>query len=521
MDRETTLVRARALLAAGDRGGAASAFMDVLQSSPQCMEAMLELARLHLDAGRHRHGRDLVLKSLDAPLEGPRDAVLLARELLAIGESRILREVAAQVPMEAWDSPTRLTEFARYLAAAGLHEQADQYLLKALSKDASHPPANFAMATQDIAFGRFSDAAAHVARCLEALPDDPGAHWLRSRLRLPDAGPRIERLKSLLALSDEPNARAWFGYALHNELHECGRHAEAWAALQAGAKAKRSAIRYDVEAQRALFEALAGVEAAECHREDGHRDAALVPVFIVGHYRSGTTLLERLLGGHPAISAGGESYDFPSALRRECGLHFRGESHEHAVRSRSTFDYARMGKGYVDAMRWRARGRPVVTDKLPGNVLNAGAIVRALPEARIVLMRRSPLEVGLSSFRTLFGDACPYSYDLAEFAAYHHRQEALIAHWRRVLPPGRLFEVDYAELVDDPRATLSPLLAALGLHFDEAMLDLRRTGDAVSTASSVLVRDGLRKDRGTLVDAYAPWLAPLADALGVPRPTPA
>jgi hypothetical protein len=59
------------------------------------------------------------------------------------------------------------------------------------------------------------------------------------------------------------------------------------------------------------------------------------------------------------------------------------------------------------------------------------------------------------------------------------------------------------------------------LAFDEAMLDLRRTGDAVSTASSVLVRDGLRKDRSGLVDAYAPWLAPLADALGMPRPAAA
>lgn len=521
MDQESTLSRARALLAAGDRGGAAAAFMQVLQSSPECTEAMLELARLHLDAGRHRHGRDLVLKALGTRLQGPRDAVLLARELLAIGESRVLREVAAQVPLEAWDSPTQLTEFARYLAASGLHEQADQCLLRALSKDPSHPPANFAMATQDVAFGRFADAATHVTRCLDALPNDPGAHWLRSRLRLPEPAPRIDRLKALLALADEPTARAWYGYALHNELHESGRHAEAWAALQAGAEAKRSAIRFDVGAQRALFDALSSVDAGECRREDGHRDASLVPVFIVGHYRSGTTLLERLLGGHPQIAAGGESYDFPTALRRECGLHFRGESHEHAVRSRSNFDHARIGRGYLDAMRWRARGRAVVTDKLPGNVLNLGAIVRALPDARIVLMRRSALEVGLSSFRTLFGDACPYSYDLREFADYHHRQEALIEHWRRVLPAGRLFEVDYAALVDDPRSALAPLLAALGLAFDEAMLDLRRTGDAVSTASSVLVRDGLRKDRGGLVDTYAPWLAPLADALGMPRPTAA
>ncbi len=518
LNEDLMLSRARARLDAGDRGGAAAAYADVLKSIPACTEALLELARLHLDSGRHRIGRDLILRALATELRRPRDVVLLARELAAVGESRLLRELAMQLPVEAWDSASNLTEFSRYLASCGLHEHADQCLARALAIDPSHPPANYAMAAQDIAFGRFSDAERHVSRCLDVLPDDPGAHWLRSRLALPDPGARIERLKSLLASSVEPASRAWFGYALHNELHEAARYDEAWAALQVAAASQRSLLRYDVNANRAIFSALSGVGAEECRKEDGHHDTSLTPVFVVGHYRSGTTLLERLLSGHPSIAAGGESYDFPTTLRRECGLHFKGECHEHAVMSRSGFDYARMGRSYLDAMRWRARGRSFVTDKLPGNVLNLGAIARALPAARFAYIRRDVLEVGLSMYRTLFGDACPYSYDINEFAEYHRRHEALVAHWRKVLPPGRMVEIDYAALVADPQSELMPLLDCLGLGFDHAMLDLKRQGDAVATASSVVVRGGLRTDRNRFVSSYGPWLGPMADALGVPRP---
>ena len=518
MQLEAQLAEAHRRLEAGDRGGAAACYMEALRRQPDSAEALLGLGGLHLEAGRHGHGRELVLRALEAPMRSPREALLLASSLHAIGESGLLRAVASQIPLSAWGSASQLVEFARSLAASGLHREADACLDEALRREPDLPTANFLKAEQDIAFGRFESASQHLDRVLAVLPDDPGSHWLRSRLRLPEPEGRIPCLRALLARAGDTAARAWLGHALHNELHELGAYDEAWEALQLGAAAQRQRVHYDLEASRALTAALLRVSAAELKPEDGHHDRRLRPVFIVGHYRSGTTLVERLLGGHPAIATAGESFGFPTVLRRESGLHFRGESHEHAVLTRERHDHGRMGRGYLELVRWQAGERPFVTDKLPGNVHNLGAIARALPGALIVHVHRDPLAVGLSNFRTLFGQACPYSYDLREFAEYHRRQALLMAHWREVLPPGRLVEIDYATLVRDPRSALAPVMAALGLDFDPAMLDLGRKGDAVATASAVLVRDGLRRDRDGLVAAYAAKLGPLAEALGLPLP---
>lgn len=513
MEIEAQLAEAHRRLEAGDRGGAAACYLDVLQRQPDRVEALLGLGGLHLEAGRHGHGRALVLRALEAPIRSPQEVLRLAASLHAIGESGLLRAVAAQIPLSAWGSATQLVAFARNLAACGLHRETDACLDEALRREPDLPAAHYLKAEQELAYGHFESASRHLDRVLAVTPEDPGSHWLRSRLRLPEPEARIPRLRELLAHAGDAATRAWLGHALHNELHELGAYHEAWEALLLGAAAQRQRVHYDLEASRALTAALLRISASELKIDDGHRETALRPIFIVGHYRSGTTLVERLLGGHPAIAAGGECFAFPTVLRQECGLHFRGECHEHAVVTRNQHDYARMGRRYLELVRWRADGKPFLTDKLPGNVHNLGAITRALPDALIIHVQRDPLAVGLSNFRTLFGQACPYSYDLREFAEYHRRQSLLMAHWREVLPPGRMVEIDYATLVQDPRAALAPVMVALGLDFDPAMLDLGRKGDAVATASAVLVRDGLRRDRDGLVAAYAAKLGPLAEAL--------
>lgn len=508
------MASADAAVARGDRNGAAGMYMSLARSRPDWPQPHLGLAFLYLDSGRHNEGRDLILRALRLPIDSPRSAILLAEGLVAISESALLIDVAKQIPDVAWDSAKSLAEFAQQLMLVGANDVADRLADLALARDPAHPPSRYLKATLDIFFGRLDAAAENADACLERIPDDPGAHWLKSRLRLSGAEDRAPRLEALLAAAKDDDTRAWLGYALHGERHDLKQYEASWRALSAACAAKRATLRYDVATNRALFDALHRIDAAEIRGARGWSDPVLTPIFVIGMHRSGTTLAERVISGHPDVAAGGETYDFTAALRRASGLHFRGECHEHAVVHRGDYDDARIGQEYTAGVAWRAAGKPFITDKLPSNFVNVGLIAKALPNARFIHLRRDPMDVAFSNLRTMFSEACPYSYDIDEFAEYHGRYLRLMDHWRSVLPPGRLLDVDYQSIVDTPEATAEHVASFLGLAYHPAMVDIGSRGDAVATASSVMMRDGIRKDRGALWKNYATWMAPLARALG-------
>lgn len=507
------LRRADIHLTVGDREAALSSFAEALAVRPDHTPTLLQVAQLHFDAGRHTPGREAVLKALGGHIESPLVARQLLSHLVALGEGDIALEMVRQLPPRMWRAPQLMAEVAQQLSFIGAHAQADAFARAAVDADPMHPPSLSMLATMDIFFGRLDDAAEHAGRCLERNPADPVAHWLISRLRRPAPGPRIDRIRAVLADCRNADDAVWLGFALHNELHEAGDFPSAWSALAEAGRTKRALLRYDAAQESALFDALMDWSPAEARASDGCEDTGLTPVFVTGLHRSGTTLAERVLSGHRAVRAGGETYEVSNALRRATGLHFRGELSLACVRARVDINYRELGGGYLRSMRWRAAGKPRVTDKLPSNYYTLGFVLRALPHARVIRVRRDPVDVGLSNLRTLFGEACPHSYDPLDFAAHFHRYERLMAHWHTLFP-GRILDIDYRDLVDDPEGTARRMAAFCGLDYMPEMVDISSRSDAVSTASSVMMREGIRKDRSRVWKAYELQLQPMIHALG-------
>ncbi|WP_374603640.1 sulfotransferase [Arenimonas sp.] len=508
--------RAETYLAQGLRHDALASLAAAAQANPDDIPTRLKMVDLHLAAGRHNPGRDEALRATSGFVSSPRVALDLVERLFAVGENRLVVEIARQLQPGMWDSAKSLAEMARHLTLLGAHDAADVFATAAVRKDGANPPALFMLATMDVFYGRMEAAAEHCDRCLAILPTDPNSNWLMSRLRLPDAGPRIDRIKSALAASPPADDQVWLWYALHNELHELRDYEGSWQALSKGCATKRALLGYDPAKEARVYDALRGWTADEITRQDGHVDPALAPVFVIGLHRSGTTLAERILSGHPAVKGAGETYELTTALRRASGRHFRGVNSLEVIQERAGLDYAGIGRNYLEGMRWRAGGKHLVTDKLPSNYLNLGFIARALPQARFVHLRRNAIDVGLSNLRTLFNEACPYSYDQLDFAEHHGHYRALMAHWHELLP-GRILDLDYDDLVGDPEQSARKLAAFCGLEHDPAMVRIEERKDAVATASSVMMREGIRKDRGGLWQAYAQWLGPMIERLsGIP-----
>lgn len=510
---------ANAAAARGDWPATAAAFAMLAAADPGDAGAWIGAAKAHGLAGDLRAMHAAALRAAAIGPATFAHGLALARLLRELHEVRPLAALAdALRPLAADAGTDALVELADLLHRADAHAAALPWLDDAVARAPTHAPTFYLRGSARLFAGDMAGARADLERAIALAPHFAHAHWRLSELRREDpagAPARVDRLRrerDRVAAGSEHDIH--FSYALFAELHDLGDHADAWDALERGRVAKRATLQYDALEETAIIDAIRHRCGDRFDIGDGHApgDDAPAPVFVIGLFRSGTTLLERILDGHPAIAAGGETAGFAACLQRAANLRSRRPLDHALLAASDRIDFAALGAAFMAQGAWRAGGRAWWTEKLPSNFLLAGLIARALPRARFVHMHRPAMDVCFSNLRQLYGGIAPYSYDQREMAAYHHDYARLMAHWRDVLGD-RLLDVAHADLVADPDATARRVFAHLGLAHAPEALDLGRDGGHVSTASAAQVRDGFRRASGPDWLPYAKALAPLRTGL--------
>ncbi len=505
--------------AARDWEGAATLLAQATALQPNDAATWYAMAKALENGGHPRRSHAAAMAAAAAGPVKWLHALALMRVLRGWHEADAMRSLA--VLMQAWQAQApvpEMMELADSLSREDLHDEALHWVGQVLAREPAHAPALYLRGTTHLFQGHMDEARADMERAITLAPNFAHAHWRLTELRAGDrsgAPRRVQRMRGQRAdVAPGSDEDIYYSHALFDELHDLGEHDAAWAALARGAAGKRATLRYDAGANHALLETIAATCDADFVAGPGHAgaDDEPVPLFIVGMFRSGTTLLEHLLAGHPSIADAGESHGFFARLRLAAD-HAGPLSPAFLQAARQAGPQA-LGADFMATQRGLARGRPFWTEKLPANVLLAGFIARALPRARFLHMRRPAMDVCFSNLRMLYGRACAYSYDQRELAAYYRSYVALTDHWRKVLGE-RWLDVDHADLVAAPEATLRRVLAHCGLPFDPAVLEAGQRDGAVSTASATQVREGIRKAQAPAWWPYREQLRPLAEALGV------
>ena len=232
------------------------------------------------------------------------------------------------------------------------------------------------------------------------------------------------------------------------------------------------------------------------------------PIFIVGMPRSGTTLVEQIIAAHSAVSGGGELEALPRLIDE-----LPGYPTDWASITAERLEA--VARGYSEALAEVDRTAALVTDKLPMNFLHLGLISVLFTNAKVVYCRRDPLDTCLSIYFQNFAGNIPFANDLGDIAVAYGACERLMAHWRTVLPPGSLIEVDYEDLVTDPDGYIARLIDDLGLPWEPPCLSPPSAVRPVHTASQLQVRQPItaaavgrwknyRSHMGTLIEALKP-----------------
>ncbi len=212
--------------------------------------------------------------------------------------------------------------------------------------------------------------------------------------------------------------------------------------------------------------------------------STVVPVFVCGMYRSGSTLLERMLGAHPKIAAGGELHVLAWLVNQHLGPFPQG------VSGATEEQLQRVADEYEKTVSGMFPGADLVIDKRPDNFLRVGLIQALFPRAKIIQTRRHLLDNCLSLYFQQFDRAASYANDIGHIAHYYKEQERLFEHWR-ACSADSICSVDYEDLVESPEPVLRRVLDFLGLEWDPRVLEFDKSGGLVRTASIWQVRQGL------------------------------
>ena len=240
------------------------------------------------------------------------------------------------------------------------------------------------------------------------------------------------------------------------------------------------------------------------------------PIFILGLPRSGSTLLEQILASHSQIEGTIEQPVLPSIARKAhalCAVKYRGDLLE-KIGALSSSELTGLGEAYLnDGALFRTEGSALFTDKLPFNFLHVGLIHKILPDAIIIDARRNPMDCGLSLFKQHFPTGVDFSYDLTHIGAYYRTYLKLMDHWDRTLP-GRVYRVQYEQLVRNPEPQIRALLTHCGVEFESNCLSFHDNTRAVRTASSEQVRQPINTRGIGAWRAVEEYLQPLKTSLG-------
>lgn len=462
------------------------------------------------------------------------------------GEAIKHLEKAVELEPEMLDAHTNLgTAYAQ----VENHDKAVNILFKALAIDPLNVGAHLQLSASLYRRERHDSAEYHARKALELAPAaaegylhlgnalgsmgrmDEAADALLKIAGQPPVGlPALSRLIHLRKTKeDSPELEVLKRYeGMEANLQDEGKSTMHFAAAKAYDDLKDYPTAFEHlfkanEISKTLhpFDEVAYVERAERLREfmspemiercSGAGVNDIAPIFITGMPRSGTTLMDQMFSRHPEVMAGGELRALPAAMHHTKGLR-AGLQEEVPVEAITADDFTQLGEAYVSGVRAEGIKSEYVSDKMPSNYLYAGLIALAMPRAKIIFLRRHPMDCLLSNYMQHFGRNQPFSTDFKNLAIVYREFDNMVKYWSNVIPD-RVRVVNYEDVTADAEGQMRALLDWVGLDWDPEVLNYKSSSRAVNTASIAQVREPIYTRSVARWRHYAKELAPLAAEL--------
>ena len=368
----------------------------------------------------------------------------------------------------------------------------------ALKPDLAEAHSNLGMTLQEV--GRLADAETSLRQAIALRPDFAEAH--RNLAATKEFTVQDEQFRQLEALYSNSTIsghdRCLICFALAKACEDLREFSRAFQLYAEGNALRKKQLAYDKAQDANLFRALkASLPRITLHAlQPEVVSTEDTPIFVLGMPRSGTTLVEQIISSHSQVTGAGE---LPFASQFGSRLAFGQTSvDQEALRA--------FRNEYLAGLQRRSEGNAIVTDKMPHNFLMLGLIAAALPEAKIIHVKRDPAAVCWANYTQYFvKDSLGYCYSLEDIVHYHGLYEDLMTFWHQALP-GRIYDLDYERLTKDQEEETRKLIDHLGLNWDDACLSPQDNKRVVGTASNLQVRQRVYQGSSERWKRYRPYL---------------
>jgi tetratricopeptide (TPR) repeat protein len=345
------------------------------------------------------------------------------------------------------------------------------------------------------------------------------AHWFLSQLAtvIPEKNHIALLESSLVNSNDNSHNQIYLNFSLAKEKEDIEDYDGAFNHLKSANEAKFKTTNYDNDEDKKVF-SLIRSEYEKLHNINTAGYASSEPIFIVGMPRTGTTLVEQVMGTEENVFLAGELQAFYRAMCQQIGTPGQKFSLLEVMEKAVDFNFKDLGESYINLTRPRTGKTSHFVDKMPANFLHLGMIHKALPNAKFVHLIRDPIDTCLSNFKTLFGaEIYPYSYDLNALANYFHQYQELMAFWKQSFGKS-IITIKYEDLVKNPQMHFKSIFEHCGLKWENKYLHYQKLNTFVGTASAAQVRKPIYTTSVQKWRKFEAHLTPLIkslDSLGV------
>jgi len=327
---------------------------------------------------------------------------------------------------------------------------------RAIELDPSHLRAYGILGGVYQRLGQFDEAVACAQSAIAIRPDvsKPYVEIVRCKKIAAEDTELLNVLEQMLIDPKRPTSEKFqIAFALGKAFDELGEYDRARVSFELAndiaCEMTGSSIRYDFGRREAEVETISKTFNTPVRPEPSRVEP--LPVLIVGMIRSGTTLLDSLLCRYEGISSAGE-------------LRFWEDRITGGFRAGSPPKPSALAVEYRSILKETDPAARVVIDKMPMNHRFLGFILGALPEAKVIHLRRNPLDTCVSIYTTDFGPRPPnFAFERGRIAHAYRMYLRLMDHWRRLIPSEAMMEVDYEDLVGGTDKTLGAVLNFLGV----------------------------------------------------------
>ena len=410
-------------------------------------------------------------------------------------------------------------------ASAGRHQEALASFNKALEIAPDHVGAMCGIGNACRTIGDQDGAIAAFRNAIKANPLHAEAYWSLANMKTF----RFENseVDNMLALLDDqritPEGQVQLNNSLGLEYDGRKEYDRAFEFIDRGNILRRGQEFYDrVENEEKIDLSIEAFSQQFLDEKAGYGNPDAAPIFIVGLPRSGSTLLEQILSSHSLVDGTHELSDLGKIIRTNPQLTGPRLRYPTAIENMNTDGFSRLGSEYIARSRQYRGDGVFFTDKNPNNFIHVGLLHLILPNAKIINARRHPLDSCFGSYKQLFAQGQPFTYDLIEVGEYYLNYQRLMDHWHQVLP-GKVLDVHYEDVVADLDGQVRRILEYCELDWEESCLKFHETSRSVKTASSEQVRQPIyasavnswrhyESHLGALIEVLEPLLAQLPES---------